>query len=83
MPSSGLHYNGLNFIKHILKKKKIILKKNSYLKRELLEPTKIYVKHILELINRKYLNACANITGGGLEDNIKRIIPNKYCVKLI
>jgi Phosphoribosylaminoimidazole (AIR) synthetase len=38
--------------------------------------------HILELINRKYLNACANITGGGLEDNIKRIIPNKLCAEI-
>ena len=82
VPSSGLHSNGFSLIRHILKKKKIILKKNSYLKRELLEPTKIYVKHILELINRKYLNACANITGGGLEDNIKRIIPNKYCAEI-
>ena len=48
----------------------------------MLEPTKIYVKYILELINRKYLNACANITGGGLEDNIKRIIPNNYCAEI-
>ena len=48
----------------------------------MLVPTKIYVMHILELINRKYLNACANITGGGLEDNIKRIIPNKLCAEI-
>ena len=38
--------------------------------------------HVLELINRKYLNACANITGGGLEDNIKRIIPNNFCAEI-
>ena len=48
----------------------------------MLQPTKIYVKHILKLINKKYLSACANITGGGLEDNIKRIIPNKYCAEI-
>ena len=52
------------------------------MKKELLVPTKIYVMHILELINRKYLNACANITGGGLEYNIKRIIPNKLCAEI-
>ena len=46
------------------------------LKKELLKPTKIYVVHVLELIKRKYLNACANITGGGLADNISRVIPN-------
>ena len=82
VPSSGLHSNGFSLIRHVLKKKKINLKKNSFLKKELLEPTKIYVKYILELINRKYLNACANITGGGLEDNIKRIIPNNYCAEI-
>ena len=48
----------------------------------MLQPTKIYVKYILELINRKYLNGCANITGGGLEDNLKRIIPNKFCAQI-
>ena len=38
--------------------------------------------HVLELIKKKYLNACANITGGGLKDNIKRIIPDKYCAEI-
>ena len=82
VPSSGIHSNGFSLVRYVLKKKNINLKKNSFLKKELLEPTKIYVKHILELTNRKYLNACANITGGGLEDNIKRIIPNKYCAEI-
>ena len=52
------------------------------MKKELLKPTKIYVKYILELINRKYLNACANITGGGLSDNIKRIIPDNLSAEI-
>ena len=82
VPSSGLHSNGFSLVRHILKKKRINIKKNSYLKKELLQPTKIYVKYILELINRKYLNGCANITGGGLEDNLKRIIPNKFCAQI-
>ncbi len=82
IPSSGLHSNGFSLVRHVLKKKKINLKKNSYLRKELLLPTKIYVKHILELVNRNYLSACANITGGGLEDNIKRIVPNKYCAEI-
>ena len=82
IPSSGLHSNGFSLVRHILKKKKINLKKNSYLKKELLKPTKIYVKYILELLKRKYISACANITGGGLEDNIKRVIPRKYCAEI-
>ena len=59
----------------LLKKKKINLKKNPFLKKELLKPTKIYVKEVLHLIDRKLINGCANITGGGLVDNIKRVIP--------
>ena len=82
VPSSGLHSNGYSLVRHIIKKKNINLKKNSFLKKNLLVPTKIYVMHVLELINKNYLNACANITGGGLEDNIKRIIPNKYCAEI-
>ena len=59
-----------------MKKKKINIKKNSYLKKELLKPTKIYVKEILNLIKYNLINGCANITGGGIADNIKRVIPN-------
>ena len=46
------------------------------MKSELLKPTKIYVKEIINLIKKNLINGCANITGGGLEDNIKRIIPD-------
>ena len=82
IPSSGLHSNGYSLVRHIIKKKKINLKKNSFLKKELMIPTKIYTMHVLELIKKKYLNACANITGGGLKDNIKRIIPDNYCAEI-
>jgi len=55
--------------------KKINLKKNKFLKKELLNPTKIYVKEILNLIKNNLINGCANISGGGLGENIKRVIP--------
>ncbi|MDB9746024.1 phosphoribosylformylglycinamidine cyclo-ligase, partial [Candidatus Pelagibacter sp.] len=77
IPSSGVHSNGYSLVRHVLKKKKINLKNNSFLKKELLRPTKIYVKEVLNLIDNNLLNACANITGGGLADNIKRVIPDK------
>ena len=82
VPSSGLHSNGFSLVRQIIKKKNINLKKNSFLKKELLVPTKVYVMYVLKLIERKYLNACANITGGGLEDNIKRIIPDKLVAEI-
>ena len=75
VPSNGVHSNGYSLIRYILNKKKINLKKNQYLKRELIKPTKIYVKEILKLVNKNYLNGCAHITGGGIVDNIKRVIP--------
>ena len=77
IPSSGLHSNGYSLVRYLLKLKKINIKKNKFLKSELLKPTKIYVKEIMNLINNNLINGCANITGGGLSDNIKRIIPDK------
>ena len=79
VPSSGLHSNGFSLVRHILKKKKINILKNKFLKKEILKPTKIYVKEVLNLIKNNLLNACVNITGGGLEDNIKRVIPKGLC----
>jgi|TARA_B110000114_G_scaffold93323_1_gene98414 phosphoribosylformylglycinamidine cyclo-ligase len=76
IPSSGIHSNGYSLVRHILQKRKINFKNNLFLKKELLRPTKIYVKEVLNLINNNLINGCANITGGGLGDNIKRIIPD-------
>ena len=77
VPSSGIHSNGYSLVRYVLKKKKINIRNNKFLKKELLKPTKIYVKEVLNLINNDLINGCANITGGGLADNIKRVIPDK------
>ena len=82
VPSSGLHSNGFSLVRHLLKVKKINIKKNLFLKKELIKPTKIYVKEILSLVKRNLLNGCANITGGGLADNIRRIVPNNLSVEI-
>ena len=82
VPSSGLHSNGYSLVRHVLKKKNINIKNNTFLKKELIKPTKIYVNEILNLIDRKLINGCANITGGGLADNIKRIIPDRLCANI-
>jgi len=76
IPSSGIHSNGYSLVRYVLKKGKINLKNDQFLKKELLRPTKIYVKEVMKLINNNLLHGCANITGGGLADNIKRIIPH-------
>ena len=82
IPSNGIHSNGYSLIRYILKKKKIKLKKNKFLKKELIKPTKIYVKEILNLVNKKLINGCVNITGGGLKDNISRILPQNLSAKI-
>ena len=82
IPSSGLHSNGYSLVRYILKQNKININKNKFLKTELLKPTKIYVKEVLKLIDNNLINGCANITGGGLIDNIKRIIPENLVTEI-
>ena len=80
IPSSGIHSNGFSLVNSILRKKKLNL--TTKIKKELIKPTKIYVKE-LNLINKKNLiNGCANITGGGLLNNLIRIIPDKLCFNI-
>jgi len=82
VPSNGIHSNGFSLVRRVLKIKKIKINKNHYLKKELIKPTKIYVKEIIKLIDKNLINGCANITGGGIEDNIKRVIPNNLCANI-
>ncbi len=82
VPASGIHSNGYSLVRNLIKYKKINIKKNNFLKKELIKPTKIYVREILSLIENNLINGCANITGGGLEDNIKRIIPKNFCAEI-
>ena len=81
IPSSGLHSNGYSLIRHILKKKgNSVLP--SYIKKELIKPTKIYVKELNKINNKKLINGCANITGGGLLNNLIRVIPDKLSLNI-
>tara|TARA_Y100001970_G_scaffold196926_1_gene239500 strand:+ start:92 stop:1123 length:1032 start_codon:yes stop_codon:yes gene_type:complete len=82
VPSSGLHSNGYSLIRYLLNKRRINIKKDKFLKSELLTPTKIYVKEVTNLIKKNLINGCANITGGGLSDNIKRIIPKNHVAEI-
>ncbi len=79
IPSSGVHSNGFSLIRYLIKKKKINLKKkymsNTPIGEELLKPTRIYVKNILKLNKKNLINGCAHITGGGLVENLSRILP--------
>ena len=58
----------------ILRKNKI----SNSIRKDLLKPTKIYSKEILELVKRNYLHASAHITGGGLIENLLRSVPESF-----
>jgi len=78
VPSSGVHSNGYSLIRSILKNKKI----SNKLKNDLLTPTKIYTKEVLDLTKNNLINCAAHITGGGLIDNITRSIPDKLSLNI-
>ena len=71
LPSSGLHSNGYSLINDMLWRHKIYYKDTP----ELITPTTIYAKQIDELLDEIPIVGMAHITGGGLEENINRIIP--------
>jgi len=82
IPSSGLHSNGYSLVRHVIKKNKIKKNLSRNIKKELIKPTKIYVKEVNLLNKKKLINGCANITGGGLINNILRVIPKGLCVNI-
>lgn len=81
LPSSGLHSNGYSLVRRIvLEHKQIPL--DIYIEalgrtigEEVLEPTKLYVKPILPLLEENLVKGMAHITGGSFYDNIPRILP--------
>jgi len=69
--SSGIHSNGYSMVRKVLTKKEI----TGVYKKEVLAPTIIYVKPMLDLIRKINIKGVANITGGGFFDNIIRAMP--------
>src|SRR5437588_6510633 len=70
MASSGLHSNGFSLARKVFDGKL-----DADLARELLEPTRIYVKECLALRDAVEVKAFAHITGGGLPGNLPRVLP--------
>lgn len=81
LPSSGLHSNGYSLARKILLQDNKLDLNQKYAKlentlgEELLKPTRIYLKEVLALKQNFNLKAMANITGGGLAGNLKRVLP--------
>jgi phosphoribosylformylglycinamidine cyclo-ligase len=81
LASSGLHSNGFSLARKVLLEKgnlKVndkVAGLDKTIGLEMLEPTKIYVKPLLNLFKRFNIKGLVHITGGGFYDNIPRIIP--------
>lgn len=84
MASSGLHSNGYSLVRHVLLNQagweldRDVAELGRTLGEELLEPTKVYALDVLELIRRTEVHAFSHITGGGLANNIARVIPDGH-----
>jgi phosphoribosylformylglycinamidine cyclo-ligase len=81
LSSSGIHSNGYSLVRKIVFEKGQLDLEKRYdglhrtLGEELLTPTKIYVKPILEVLKKFDINGMAHITGGGFIENIPRMLP--------
>jgi phosphoribosylformylglycinamidine cyclo-ligase len=85
LPSSGPHSNGYSLVRKLLKNSKATATtKLSYgtLYDALLQPTRIYVKPLLALAKKVPIHGIAHITGGGLTENIPRVVPDGLGVLL-
>ena len=85
LTSSGAHSNGYSLIRKIISHSKVDLNKDFYgekLSDVLMKPTKIYVKSILSLIEKVNVHAMAHITGGGIMENLPRVLPIHLSAKI-
>jgi len=83
--STGPHSNGYSLVRKILEVSDASLDEpfgNTTLGRTLLEPTRIYVKLLLMLLRQYDLHAIAHITGGGLTENLPRVLPARSMAKI-
>ena len=67
LPSAGVHANGFTLVRQILERE-------DYDGDDLLAPTRLYLDDVRRL--REHAHAFAHVTGGGIEDNLRRVIPD-------
>lgn len=88
MAASGLHSNGYSLVRHVLLEQagwsldRHVDELGRTLGEELLEPTKIYALDVLELIREVEVHAMSHVTGGGLANNLARVMPGDHTAVL-
>jgi len=88
LAASGVHSNGFSLVRRLAADKSWRLDRPALFDRErllidaLLEPTRIYVKPLLPLIRAGKIHALAHITGGGLLENVPRVLPENLFARI-
>jgi phosphoribosylformylglycinamidine cyclo-ligase len=89
IPSNGLHSNGFSLVRHILLEEGKITPESCpdwssgrTWGELLLDPTRIYVGLILEMIREVPVSGMVHVTGGGLTENVPRILPNGFSARV-
>ena len=88
LPSSGVHSNGYSLVRKIVKDAGVHyetpapFENGKNMGDVLLAPTRIYIKPLLKALKTGGIKGMAHITGGGLTENIPRVLPSDVCVNL-
>lgn len=85
LESSGPHSNGYSLIRHLIDRSGTDLDQpldGSTLAELLISPTRIYVEPVLNLLKRCRATAICHITGGGMIDNVPRVLPEGLCARI-
>ena len=85
LASSGPHSNGYSLIRKVIEVSGVDLTQacgEESLADALIKPTRIYVKNLLELTQQSQVLAMAHITGGGLTENIPRVLPDHLSARI-
>lgn len=77
LPSSGIHSNGYSLVRKVFSSRQ-----QRQMAKELLAPTRIYVKEVLPLINKFNIKGIAHITGGAWYEKLTKILPKGKCFKI-
>lgn len=87
--SSGVHSNGYSLVRKIVHDSGMVMTDDAPFETEhrtlggaLLEPTRIYVKSLLPLLATQKIKAMAHITGGGLSENLPRVLPESLAAHI-
>jgi len=85
LASSGVHSNGYSLVRKIIEVSDAQLSQDcgeQSLADALIAPTRVYVKNLLALSNACQINAIAHITGGGLVENVPRVLPDHLSARI-